>query len=281
MTDIFEISEEELDDFQPLLGKDLSDDVKRVYYKALGAVDEEDNAIGALVYEVLDSESEEDTRSRICMFKSDDVQTLKELSKYYKDNSVAQDEIAQSFYELDDEKYAKALAEDGFSFGKKEDDTITFTLEDLENTPMAKSSKIPEYVGSIESLTPAQFRDAVKQILFKGHRGILEDIAFLPKTWFDNNISSCVISGDKIQGLFLIRRTPSGKLIPVLYFAYGPESRTHLTHMLRYTTRQALERYPYKTKVMIQRKNDDIRTLVGKLMPGRSGDEIFYGIRKE
>ena len=281
MTDIFEITEEELDTFKPLLGSDLSDDVKRAYFKAFGVVDEDDNAQGALVYELLDSESEEDTRGRICLARSDNEETLKELLKYYKENSVEEDEIVESFYELKEEKEAKALAEDGFSFGKKEDDALTIILDDLSKTPLGKRNKTPDYVKSIDSLSISQFRDAIKQILFKGHKGILEDIAFLPKSWFDNDISSCVISGGMVKGLFLIRKTPAGKLIPVMYFAYGPESRTHLIHMLGFTARQALERYPATTRVVIARKNDSIRTLVGKLLPGISGDEIFYGTRKE
>lgn len=281
MIDVIEISEENLDDFMPLLGEDISDDVRRVYYHAFGVLDDDDEALGAFVYEILNSESEEDTRSRISFAKSDDTTTLEEMVQYYKENSVKEGEILESFCELDDEVSAKAFAKDGFSFKKRESENITISLKDLEATVLAKKAKIPDYVGSIESLTVLQFRDAVKQILFKGHKGILEDVAFLPKNWFDNSISAYVTSGGMICGLFLVRKSPSGMLVPVLYFAYGPESRMHLLHMLRFTAQKALELYPGNTKVMILRRSDAIKALAGKLLPGKSGEEIFFGTRKE
>lgn len=282
MIDVIEISEENQDEFLPILGQDLADDVGRVYYNGLGVMDSDDNPIGALVYELLNSESEEeDTKGRICLAKSDDNETLKELSEYYRQKSVSEYDIIKSFFELEDEKSAKVLAESGFSLKSKEDDSVFVTLDDIGKTDLAKKKKLPEYVGNIEELSVLQFRDAVKTILFKGHKGILEDVAFLPKNWYDNKISACATSGGVIQGMFLIRRTPSGILFPVLFFAYGPDSRMHLLHMLRYATRQALELYPGKTRVMISRRTDAIRALTAKLLPGRSGKEIFYGSRRE
>lgn len=281
MMEVIEISEDELDDFTPLLGKDLTEDVKRAYTNALGVMDDEDNAAGVLVYELLDSESAEDTKARINFVKSDSPEVVKELLDYYKKNKVGDEEIVESFYELDKEKSAKLLEGEGFSFEKKEDICISTTLEELEQTPLGKKKELPDYVGSISSLTPAQFRDTLKQFLFKGYKGILQDIAFLPKNWYDNDISSCVISGGMVQGLFLIRKTPTGKLIPVLYYACGPDKKQYELHMLRYTASKAIDMYPGRTAVIIPRTSDFIRTLTDKLLPGQKGDEIFYGERKE
>ena len=279
--DIMEISEDNLEVFLPLLGQDLSEDVKRVYFNGIGAVGEDGDAVGAFVYELLNMESEEDTRSRICLVKSDNKEIADGLHQYYEQYSAKEDEVVESFYELEDEADAKALAESGFSLTKKEDDDITITLGELGRTELGKARKIPDYVGNIEALTVLQFREAVKQILFKGHTGVMEDIPYLPKDWFDNRVSACVSSGGKIPGLFLIRRTPSGTLMPLLYFAYGPESKKNLIYMLQYSIQQALSLYPPETVIRITRNSAATRALTGKLLPGRSGAEIFCGNRKE
>ncbi|MBQ7677940.1 MAG: hypothetical protein IJT32_06875, partial [Lachnospiraceae bacterium] len=80
---------------------------------------------------------------------------------------------------------------------------------------------------------------------------------------------------------FLVRRTPSGTLIPALLFAYGPEFQKNLGYMIRYSIMQALKSYPPKTVVMIPRITAAAKALTDKLLPNETGTEIFYGRRKE
>ena len=279
--DVIEISEDNLETFLPLLGEDLSEDVKRVYYSGIGVVGQGGSAAGALVYDLLNSESEEDNRSRICLAKSESKEILDSLQDYYRNTSVTEDETVESFYELKDEADAKGLSEKGFSLEKREDDAINVTLRELAGTDLGKPRKLPEHVGSLEDLSVIDFRTAMKQILFKGHKGILEDIAYLPQNWFENSVSACLSSGGRNPGLFLIRKTPSGLLIPVLLFAYGPECKKDLLYMLRYSLQQALQKYPPETIVRISRKNTPTKALTDKLLPAMSGEEIFFGMRKE
>lgn len=281
MMEVIEISEENLESFLPLLGEDLSEDIKRVYYNGIGVLDSDGRAEGAFVYELLNSESEEDTKSMICLIRSGSDDIFDSMVKYYSQNLVEDEEIVESFYEFASEEDAKALSGTGFSMEKKEDDILSVTLEDLSETAIGKKQKLPDHVGNIEALSILQFRQAVKDILFKGHPGIMEDIPYLPKNWFDNDISACVSSGDKVSGLFLVRRTPSGILIPVLLFAFGPDSQKNLLYMLRYSLQQALQLYPPETNVRISRKNTSTRALTDKLLPNLSGGEIFFGTRKE
>ena len=279
--DIVEITDENMDDFLPLLGEDLSEDIKRVYFNGIGATDGDGQPVGAFVYELLDSESEEDTKSRICFLKSGDEEIFGSLNDYYRNTTVDEEEIAESTYELENEADASQLAGCGFSMDKKEGDILDITLGELRETVLGKKSKIPEYVGNIDILSILQYRQAVKDILFKGYKGIMEDIPFLPKDWFDNSISACVNSGEKVNGLFLIRRTPSGVLIPAMLFAYGSDSQKDVLYMLRFSLQQALKLYPPETTVRICRKNAVTRALTNKLMPNHSGTEIFFGSRKE
>ena len=279
--DIIEISEENLEEFGPLLGEDLAEDVKRIYYNGFGVMSEDGKALGAFVYELLNSESEEDTRARICRLKAEDKEVSAALEAFYTDTSTKENEIVRSFYELLEEDEAKALAGIGFSMEKKEGDALDITLGELSATSLGKQKILPEYVSNIEGLSVLQFRDAVKQILFKGHKGLVEDIPYLPKSWFDNSVSACVSSGGMIPGLFLIRRTPSGILIPVLFFAYGPESKKDLLYMMRYSLNKALQVYPPETVVRIYRRKPSVKAITDNLLPNKQGYEIFCGERKE
>ncbi|MBO6137494.1 MAG: hypothetical protein J6O71_02685 [Lachnospiraceae bacterium] len=279
--EIIEISEENLESFGPLLGEDLTEDIKRIYYNGIGVADEDGKALGALVYELLNAESEEDTKARICRLKAADKEVLDALTAFYADSSTKENEVDKSFYELSEEDEAKTLNGIGFSMEKREGDALDVTLEELSRTSLGKQKILPEHVGNIEALSVLQFRDAVKQILFKGHRGLIEDIPYLPKSWFDSSVSSCVSSGGMVPGLFLIRRTPSGVLIPVLFFSYGPESKKDLLYMMRYSLQKALQIYPPETVVRIYRRTHSIRAITDNIIPNQKGKEIFWGERDE
>ncbi len=276
-----EITENNLESFLPILGEDLSDDTKRLFFRGIGLTDENGNALGAMVLELLHGDNdEEDKGSRICFLNSGSKEGFDAINSFYRNNTVVEEEIRESTYELPEERETEALTRVGFSCEKKESATIVLTLGELSNSKFARA-KTPKHIKSIEQLTILQYRTAIKRILFKGHKGILDDIAYLPLNWFDSRISSCVISDNHAAGLFLIRRTPTGVLIPVLYCAFGSNSRKNLIYMLRHSLKKALLYYPPETQVMIIRKNKHIRALADKLFPGHRGMEVFSGMRKE
>ncbi len=276
-----EIDGTDLGGFRQILGEDLSDDLKRLYYRGIGVEDDEGNPLGAMVCELMNADSEEETGSRICFLQSGSKEAFDVLHDYYRENTVEDEEVSESAYELADEEAAKALSEVGFSSERKESDNVVVTLGLLRNSKLVKTQKPPAHIRDIGSLSAPQYRNALKKILFRGHNGILEDIAYLPMNWFDTDISSCVVSGDLIPGLFLIRKTPSGMLIPALYFAYGADFKRNLLYMLTYSAQKAMQCYPPETPVLIMRKNAPIRGLSDKLIPGQKGAEVFCGMRKE
>ena len=277
----FEITEDNLDTFSDLLGEDLSDDIKRLYFRGIGVTDDEGNPLGALVCELQNADSEEERGSKICFLSSGSKEVFNEIDRLYKRHTVEMEEVLQSEYELTDEIEVGALREAGFSSKQTESETIILSLKDLASHKLARGKKPPDHVKSLGTLSILQYRDTIKQIIFMGHTGILEDIAYLPMHWFDVGISSCVMSGDRALGLFLIRRTPSGVLIPVFYSAYGAESKVNLLYMLQYTIREAIGTYPPETPVMVMRRNSFIRALTDRLLPDHAGAEVYYGTRKE
>ncbi len=276
-----EITEKDLDNFQRLLGEDLTDDLGRIFYRGIGVVDSEGNPLGAMTCELMNEDSCEENECRIRFLQSKNKEVFDVMHDYFTVNLVMEEGVSQSLYELADQKETEALSGVGFSREKKESDSLIVTLGQLAESKLAKTRKPPAYIDTLGTLSSLQYRDTLKQILFKGHNGIMEDISYLPKRWFDNGISACVISEERVSGLFLIRKTPSGMLIPALFFANGPGYRRNLFYMLKFTVQKAIQCYPSETPVMIVRQNEHIRALTDWIFPGQKGQEVFCGMRKE
>ena len=279
--EICEISSENAEEFIDLMGPDMVDDMKRVFYRGIGVKDDRDDPLAAFIYELIGSESDTETKSYIRLSKCDSAEAEEAIQKLYKENSVYEEDIVESFYELDDEKQADFFAAAGFSKEKKESNYVRTTLGEMSELSLVKKGAVPPYVDSISTLSVVQYRTAVKTCLFKGYKGILEDLAYLPMTWFDRDISSCSITGDNVDGLFLVRATPSGVLIPVLFYAYGPDSVKRLAFMLVNSINNAAKKYPPDTNIVVCRSSAAARGMMTKLMPELNGEETYTGSRKE
>lgn len=277
------ILEYNLDAYKAILGEDIKEDIYREFYRAYGVVDENEKAVGAMVYELCDAEDEdENIKSKIRFLKADSDEALDALQNVYRDEGVYGDQITASSYWLEDEKSALSCERAEFSKEQKENETIFITLQDAANISyVARKKKIPDYILSIDDISIAQFHHAIKDSLFSGRKGIVEDLGYLEKEWFENTISACTITDDKVSGLFLLRLMPSGIIEPILLVAWGPDSNKHLAYMIAYSIQTASEIYPLTTKIKISRTRDEIIALVDKLLPGAKGDIAYFGSRKE
>ena len=104
---------------------------------------------------------------------------------------------------------------------------------------------------------------------------------YLPKEWFDEKVSCCVMTDGLINGFLLVHRYPSGLLMPVFFYSAGADSRYNLLEMMRFSVHSASEEYPEDTPVLIRRRNESVRALTEKLFPGKQGKEVMKGERAE
>ncbi|MCR5097788.1 MAG: hypothetical protein K6B14_02430 [Lachnospiraceae bacterium] len=279
--EVYEISSDNAEEFLDILGEDVVDDMKRVFYRGIGVKDDDDVAMGAFVFELKDYESDKDTKSSILFAKSSSDEVTSAMLQYYKSETVYNEDIAESFYEFLDEHAADFCQAGGFTKVEKESDFVKLTLADVAKTEFAKKRKCPDYIKSISSLSVMQYRSAIKDFLFKGQKGILEDLAYLPMTWFDREISSCSVSDGVVDGLFLVRSTPSGILIPVFYYAYGQDFMKNLVYMLVRSILKAIDTRPPETPVWVCRSKKATRDLMARVSPGIKGEQVFFGERTE
>ncbi len=278
--EFIEITGDNAEDFSAYIDEDLAEDLDRTFFRSIGAL-EGDTPVGAIVYELKDSENEEDTKSRIRVLCGDNDDIKCGLLEEYK-KELSEDEVLESFFESGDELLAGILEKNGFSCSQTEGEEIEVSIDDIKKLiSIFKITRFPEYIQSISGLSVLQYRTFIKNCLFKGKHGICEDLAYLPKTWFEQDVSSCVLIDDKVDGILLMKKTPSGRLVAQLYVDIGPDSKKNLILLLAYTCVKTVELYPEDTKVIIRRHNDSVRKLTDKLVAGRKGDTVFVGTRRE
>jgi hypothetical protein len=279
----FEISEDNLEEFEDLLGEDMIEDMDRMFYRGYGTRDADGNINGAMIYEVkgLDDD-DKDTSSQILFIKAEDEEAYAGLHEIYKEDGVKEDEITDTFYEFEDEGMASSCEKEGFTKGSKESDIVRITLSDASKFDFInKIKKIPDYIVSLSELSVSQFRAAIKNCEFNGQHGILEDLSYLPMGWFDGDLSSCTITDGEVNGVFLIRRTPSGVIIPVLLFATGTDSVKNLALMIAHSVKEAEELFDPDITIEIHRTRKASAALIKKLIPDIKGEVAFFGERIE
>lgn len=277
---IIEIDDDNAEEFNIFLNEDLIEDIGRKFYRGIGALNENDEAAGVFIYELLGVNSDiEATKCRIIFAGGDDDEALSAMIGEY-DNRVVEDNIELTTYETTDERVAAALERAGFTRETRPGSFIRFRVGDLEKVKLKLNMNIPGYIVGISEASFLQFRNGIKNFLFKGVKCAAEDIAFLPMSWFDKDVSSCCITDGKVDGMFLIRRNPSGSMQAILYTCTGPDSRRNLAYMLIRSVNMALNLYSHEDEVMINCRNKEISNLVEHILPGIDAGEVFAGSRE-
>lgn len=280
---VFEISDDNLMEFVGFLGRDLVEDMTREFYRGYGTKDDDGNINGAMVYEVSGLDDDDrDTLSRMVYFKADSDEARAELDRIYREEGVEDEEIVESFYEFEDETTAGLFEKQGYSKAPKESEIVRIKLSDaLQFDFVNRVKKIPDYIVKLEKLSVTQFRTGVKNCVFSGQNGILEDLSNLPMSWYDTGISSCTITDDEVNGMFFVRTTPSGVIVPVLLYAYGPDYVKNLALMIANTIKEAEKKFPPETEIVIYRRKKASAALLKKLIPSIKGNPAFFGERME
>ena len=277
---IIDITKENAADFEEVLGPDLAVDMGRTFFRGLAAVDDSEVCHGAFVYELLGVDGDGDAKSAIRLLTGDNTEILTQLQEEYK-GAIEEDDVKTSYFETTESSLADFYETVGFSKKQGESRQIRLCVSDLEKIPLNRNGKLPGYIQNMEDVSVLQYRNFVKKLLIKGTKGSLEDLAYLPLNWFDRGASCCSISDDKIDGIFLIRKTPSGELHPMLYTAFGPDFLKNLGFMLIHALNYVTENYPPETPIVINRHNKEVLALTQKLLSGYKGVSIFSGTRDE
>ncbi|MBQ6132787.1 MAG: hypothetical protein IJI65_01385 [Lachnospiraceae bacterium] len=279
--EVIRISEENAADFSGYIDNDIQSCLSRRFFRGIGTVDDNSSPVGAFVYELLGQNNDESVRSRIHSMKANDDAAKDLLMSEYQ-VGITEEDAQESFYELEDEEADAFFKSRGFDSERIESDEIECCVSDLDGiTKRLGGSKLPSYITDISEISIIQYRTFLKKAFVHGQFGSLEDIAYLPVNWFDRELSSCSMADGKIDGMFLVHRSPSGILTPCLLFTMGIDSKKNLRLLLVSTILKVTTLCPGETRVRIRRRNPMIRNITDKLFPEKKGAEIFFGKRSE
>ncbi len=276
---IIKLNSDNINDYKDIIDPDAAENIGREFFRGVAAGSEGAPASGVLIWEFKNLEDDADTDAEIVYISSDSKEVTEELLSEFDELSSGAD-VVRSFFEVPDipDDVKEGFAGDGFSITSGESRDLFISVSDL--SALASKKKVPPKIVSLKDVEEVQFMQGVLNCLFNGKKGIMDDLEYIEKDWFDHDTSAAVITDGKISGMFLIHRFPSGNLMPVLLTAIGPEANKDLLYMLCFSAKKALENYPGDTPVIIRRHNDTVGALAKKLFGEKVGKEAVRGDRR-
>ena len=279
--EVVAITEENLDEFTDVIDVDIAENIGRKYYRGIGIRDEMDDIVASMIWEYKNANDDADTRTELMWVSMNTEEHADELFKYYREDAKFEN-VKTSFFDMaiPEELVSEALTKHGFTVKEHESRDIYTTVGEVAKFSLAQK-KPPSYIVGLFDLTVKQYRQGVISCLYKGKKGMMEDLSGVPMGWYDQDISCAVRTDDEITGFLLVHKTPSGILMPVLFYASGPNSKMDLLNMIRFSIRSAAAECRPDTKILIRRHSQAVKALSDKLLPDKKGEPALFGKRKE
>ncbi|MBQ3795047.1 MAG: hypothetical protein II842_01980 [Butyrivibrio sp.] len=279
---IVELNEDNRADYSEYISEDISENIGRTFYHGLIA-EEEDKPIAGIIWEIRNALSDKDNISNIVWLRIDDENVAVELFDKYRE-CVAEEDVVTSSYclpaiSMDKEK--KALEDAGFSMAFTEGDLIKARLSEIDEIAYIKKAKTKEYIKPLKNLTQREFVSSVRRFTTKGLFGLCEDLPYLSKAYFENDVSCYLEEDGDIIGLLLFHKKPSGTLEVVIMQVLGNEHVKDLLSMMCQALSAAKEIYDQQTEICIDRHNYSTLALSEKLFPRGFGIPVYTGSRNE
>lgn len=281
--DVFTLDTENMTDYVYFLTPDIAENIGRTYYRGIVVEEGDGEPVAAMVWEVRNVLSGGPKESNIIFFRLDEEDAADLLFDRYKEE-IAKDEVALSRYSLRAKALLKektALKTAGFSQKLMEGDTIRTKLIDISRLSFLQKNKAGDSVQSLCYMTQRGLNTGIKRFVNKGKFGICEDIAYLQRSYFDNDVSTYSEEDGMVNGLFLVHKMPSGGIKVLMMGAFGTNASKDMVRMIIKALEKALPVYPPETEVLIDRHNYAALAISEKLFPTGFGYPVFMGERKE
>ena len=132
----------------------------------------------------------------------------------------------------------------------------------LLSQPVRKQSG----VCPIGDLTLRQLQDGITACLsVRARESFDEDLKAMPVTWYETEVSSCVLKDGRVTGLLLVHEEMDQTLWVEYFCINGKDLQSELLNMIRVAVKNAAEMYPPETKAVIRRHDEKIKSLTEKL----------------
>ena len=283
------LDENTIEDYAAYIGEDAADDIGRTFFRGLILLEEGRNApIGWMIWELRNLEAKQHVESYIRWFEAEDQDEADVLFLRYNE-MIAEDGVETSHVSIpatkESAKTRQILAEQGFDMLLMEGDDVAVGLSEILNMPVFKKSPGPsDFVHPLEDMPLRNFRKIITKLEMLGQKGTCEDLGYLPKSYFEKDVSCYYEDDSGIQGVLLFHKSPSGSLcLKVMRAVTGDHKETTriLMRLLFYAVGYMEENYPDNTRIIVDRHNDSAFLLAEKLFPRGFGKPVYGGIRME
>lgn len=268
------ITRENLEEYRAFLPKDVAEHIGRSYFHALAVHGNGELPDGAAVWNT----DRSGRQAVLSWFSSADTGSaqalLEELERQWMEIGV---ESCVLEFEAMEQKLQTVFEHAGFVLQTVESRDLQLTVADLKALLASAQPKASPGIVTVGELTVNQLRKGIANCLFCHKEGILADLATLPLSWFEPDLSCCVRIEGKVCGFLLVHSMCTGRLDVELLFAAEPAGKQDLIAMIRYAIWQTAEHYPPETQVLIHRCSDATRALTDRMFPGRMGTEVIFG----
>ena len=279
---IVELTTDNIVSFLGFVPEDIADHIGRIFHHGFVAV-EGDVPRAGMVWELKNMLEDGPKGSRILWLKVEEETAAAELFARYGEN-IGLDDVESSSYIIPatpESREKDFLETQGFTSELSEGDEISATLDQMAQIPLMKKTERDPAIYTLMSVNQSAFSATTRKMAGKGHRGVCEDLIYLPRMYFENEVSCFYRQDRKISGLLLFHRMPSGSLKVMLMAANGKDSRMYLLKMIKRALNTATDLYSPDTRIIVDRHNYSTLALGEKLFPDEIGIPVYIGSRKE
>ncbi len=273
---IISINADNIDDYADLMPDYIAENLIRIYHTGYALKRDNADRIEAMIATTVTGAGWDGDKKELIIewTYSLDRESFKLLIEMVNEKLKKTDISAMvAVFPLSEEKAREDLVYAGFENTIKESILIEIPRKVLAKQK-AFNRKPDDRVTSIKELTVRQFRRGLTDLIFHGARGLLNDAEYLPMSWFDNDLSCCIMCGKKIKGMLLVKKIRSSNVVPLLFSALPPDQNKNLLKLMSFFAYKIITEYPDDTGVMICRYNDSIKALSNKLFPGIKGNQV-------
>ena len=279
---IVNVDEDNIEAYTDYFTPDIAENLWRTFYRGL-IVDSENGPLAGMIWEIRNMMKKDDNESNICFLRIDDDAARGLLFDKYK-SLVEEDEVKKSNFSLpakSTEREIKALEDAGFTVKFMEGDLIKCRLSEILDLKIIQKVTPFENIHALKTMTRREFSFSVRSFMMNGLYGLCEDLSYLPRSYFENDISCYSEADGEVNGFLLFHKKPSGALMVSVLAAIGKDYGKILTQMIKYSVKCCSEYYPTDTEVWIDRHNYAALALSEKLFPRGFGIPVYIGSREE
>lgn len=280
---IIGLTKENVNDYEDFLTKDIAEYIGREFTCGfVVARDDEDKPTAGIVWELRRGDDELDSNSRILFIKAHDEESAKVLLDEYTESAVLV-ECSKSSFSLPSSLGSvekSALEKAGFSLEEKESSVFCITLADIGMALFKYGNETDARIKPLREAEDRFFDSMIAGLDMDGYRGNCEDLPFLPREYFDNDVSCYYEDNEEVYAVTLIHMKPSGKAELALLYSLDDDPE-NLIRVMKQAVIYADDKYDPATKLLVDRYDDRIRELSEEYFPKAKGITVFEGIRME